>query len=335
VFRLPTGKIFVGGGFDENGSPVPSVEWLDGDHLIDGTSSVIPPVRLCMTAATQGFAPLEGGAVLAVFGAVPPANCSNVLVIRPDFTVDQAPPLSPPPSPPTLLFAGASSSPLLLTAAQAQRWNPWNGMWDPPLNPGAAPTESAPTSAFVSADPGLALWLGSDSHVWGLRFDLRNTYSTDPATLPPLLYEDTIETAPDRLLPSPDIQFLSEQGLTLQDSASVFVTDATYADVTVGFTAGEGTFRLILRDNDTGLEFEVGQEGSCFEEELPMDTPIRVVRQGANLSAGISGTAPFTPTSCVIPQWLETARIAVGFRGPSSGTSTIRAVSVDRTGSPN
>jgi hypothetical protein len=339
VFRLPTGRIFVGGGFDEQGVPVASVEWLDAEHLIDGTSSAIPPISLCMTAATQGFAPLEGGAVLAVFGATPPANCSNVLVIRPDFTVDQAPPISPPPSPPMLLFPGANSSPVLLTSDGAQRWNPWpasndgSDTWDP-LAPEAVPTVSVPTAAFLSPDPGLGLWLGSDAHVWSLRFDVRNAYSTDPPT-PPLLLDDTAETAPDRLLPSPDIQFFRAQGLTLRDDASVFITDATYADATIDFTEVEGTFRLILRDNDTGLEFEVGQEGSCFEDELPMDTPIRVVRQGATLSAGISDVTPFSPTPCAVPQWLETARIAVGFRGPSNGASTITDVFVQRTGSPD
>jgi hypothetical protein len=332
VFWLPTGKIFVGGGFREDGTPVQSVEWLDGDHLIDGTSSVIPPVPLCMGAMVQGFAPLEGGAVLAVFGAAPPANCSNVLVIRPDFTVDQAPSLSPPPLAPLLLFPGASSSPVLLTADRAQRWNPWSGAWDPPLGPGAVPTESEPTTALLSADPGLGIWLGSDAHVWGLRFDTRNAYATDPPTAPPLLLDGTAETAPDRLLPSSDIQFTPEEGLKLSNGAGVFITDATYADADIDFTAAEGPFRLILRDNDTGLEFEVGKEGSCFTDELPMDTSMRVVRQGATLSAGIVGTSPFM--SCVIPAWLETARIAVGFRGPLTGASTINTVTVKRTGSP-
>jgi hypothetical protein len=327
VFRLPTGKIFVGGGFDAAGASVSSVEWLDGDHLIDGTSSVIPPVSLCMHAAAEGFVPLEGGAVLAVFAGAPPTNCSNVLVIRPDFTVDRAPALSPPPSPPLLLFPGASSRPVLLTADRALRWNPWSGAFDR-LPSSAVPNVSVPTTALLSPDPGLGLWLGSDGHVWGLRFDVRNAYSTDATTL---LSEDTAETAPDRLLPSPDLSFLREQGLTLRNGASVFVTDATFADATLTFEAADGPFRLILRDNDTGLEFEVGKEGSCFEDDLPMDTQIQVVRQGATLRAGIAGTAPLG--SCTIPAWLETARVAVGFRGPVNGTSTIRAVSVERTGS--
>jgi hypothetical protein len=328
VFRLPTGKIFVGGGLDDQGHAVASVEWLDGDHLIDGTSSEIPPVSLCMSASTQGFAPLEGGAVLAVFGATASTTCSNVLVIRPDFTVDQAPALVPPPAAPLLLFAGASSGPVLLTAEAALRWNAWNGSFDS-LKSSAVPTVSLPTTALLSADPGLGLWLGSDGHVWSLRFDVRNLYSTD---VQKLLSQDTAETAPDRLLPSPDIAFLSGLGLTLRNGASIFVTDATFADATVSFEAAEGPFRLILRDNETGLEFEVGQEGSCFETDLPMDTQIQVVRQGATLRVGIAGTSPFAP--CSVPTWLETARIAVGFRGPVNGMSTIRDVSVQRTGSP-
>jgi hypothetical protein len=189
-----------------------------------------------------------------------------------------------------------------------------------------------PTTALLSADPGLGIWLGSDAHVWGLRFDTRNAYATDPPTAPPLLLDGTAETAPDRLLPSSDIQFTPEEGLRLSNGASVFITDATYADAEIDFTAAEGPFRLILRDNDTGLEFEVGREGSCFTDELPMDTSMRVVRQGATLSAGVVGTSPFT--SCVIPAWLETARIAVGFRGPLVGESTISAVTAKRTGSP-
>jgi hypothetical protein len=332
VFRLPTGKIFVGGGFGDDGSSLPSVEWLDADSedLLDGTSSKIPPLSLCMQAPTA-FAPLEGGAVLVVLGATPQPNCSNVLVIRPDFTVDQALPLSPPPSMPMLLFSGARSAPVLLTASAVSRWDPWAGSFV--LLPGAVPTESPPTAAFFSPDPGLAVWLGSDAHVWGLRFDLRDVYSTDAT--PDLSM--TKETAPDRLLPSPDIQFQSDLGLTLRSGASVFVTDVTFADATIDFTAAEGPFRLILRDNDTGLEFEVGQEGSCFQESVPMDTPIRVVREGATLGAGISASASNTTPleSCAVPEWLETARVAVGFRGPSNGTNRVSSVSVQRTGSPN
>ena len=111
----------------------------------------------------------------------------------------------------------------------AWRWEPWNNSFT--ALPAAAEGLNAPV-AVASPDPGLALWLGSDSQVWGMRFDTRNLYATDQGTTR-LLGTNTSEFAPDRLVNVADtsgdidVTFHANVGVTLQNGASVFLTDAT------------------------------------------------------------------------------------------------------------
>jgi hypothetical protein len=334
VFLLPTGQVFVGGGFDEKGQPIASVEWLDADLNKLQSSAYVPFASpLCMTSEAQGFAPLESGAVLAVFGDAPLPGCSNVLVVRAptspgEQVYETATALSPPPTAPMLLFAGAESSPVLLTSEGAEQWGPWRGGFTPLL--GIGTSSSLPTLAMLSADPGLALWVEEDSFVHALRFSARNVYSTDTAGQPALLGDDVNdpnEFAPDRLVGA-DVS--SEgPGVALQNSASVFLTDATFADVSIEFSAS-GPLELVLRDNVLGTPFYFFQ-GTCLPPLGSLPTSLQVVRTGSTVKAGVTGQS----VADCMTGLMANERVAIGFQGPGpgEGTATVSSVTVRRLGS--
>ena len=325
VLKLPTGKIFVGGGFDDSGAPVESVEWFDADLTALQSSGALPAVTLCMTAKVSAFVPLEGGAVLAVFGKAPPPGppaCSNVMVIRANYTVDLAAPLSPPPSAPMLLFAGAVSRPVLITGGTVRQRDPWTGEWS--ALPGVGALSSLPTTAMLSADPGLALWVAQSSFVNALRFATRNTYSTDTAQDAPLLVDDAGEFAPDRLAGT-DATFVAKKGVELRNGASAFLTDATFADFSIDFAA-TGVVQVVLRDNDTGVLLPF-VEGTCLPLPGKGPTSMKLVRKGATVSAGTNGQLTPCMTSL-----LASERVAVGFQGTGPDAATVTSVVVQRLG---
>jgi hypothetical protein len=369
VLRLPTGQIFVGGGLDGLGGRALSTgEWLDGnlDALKAGSkSSPLVSSSLCdpesATPPSWSFAPLEGGAVLAVSYEVPPkgmpGSClSNVFVIRPG-SAEPAPLLDPAPQPlsPMLLFAGARSMPLMVTEDSASRWDPWQDEFvaSPACGTSGAiqlPTGTVPTTTLLAADPGLALWLGSDTAIYAARFDTRNIYSNDSQTL----LAGACDMAPDRLVfPSgSDVTFEPGIGLTLQNGASAFLTDATFADVSVRFTStftADSSLTVLFRDNDTGTKFSVDL-APCIDpqvKQFPQDTTFLVERRGSLVTAGLvqdstadAGAAVLSTCSVFGLQAgarvaLEAGeRVAVGFLGPSSGLAKVSAVTVKRLGSP-
>ncbi len=324
VFLLPTGKIFVGGGLDDAHEPIASVEWLDADldHLKNTPSTLSPP--LCWVSRVMAFAPLEGGAVLAVLGApegpTPPPGCSNVQVLRLDGAAEEAPALSPPPPAPALLFPGAESSPLLVAGGTARLYNPWAGVFFPPLVGG--PGTSTPTSVALGADPGLALWIGEDALVHGLRFATRNAYSTDTETLL-TSGTGTAEFAPDHLGSDGDAQF--DGALELRNGASAFLTDATFADFSLSFTA-TGSLSLVLRDDATGRPPPIPPDGACLFIHGP--THVEVERRGSVVSIGTTGQ---TPRPCMV-DLTATERVSIGFQGPEMGTASVASVTVRREG---
>jgi hypothetical protein len=342
VFRVPTAtrQIFVGGGVDQTGHPLNSVEWLDGDlrALAAGETSQLESLCTTATVASPGppwsFAPLEGGAVLAVFPGKPPAGCaSNVFVLRSDAIEPLLHPIAPL-TPPVLLFAAAQSEPLLITADTAMRWLPWEDAFQQSMI--ALPTGTLPTLTYLSADPGLALWLGaSGSQIHALRFDTRNIYSTDSPNQAPLLMDDTNEFAPDRLV-GQDVAFGMSQ-LTLSNGAAVFYTDASFADVAVTFLPSSSQLTPAFRDDDTGAMFPVDLAG-CLSHGTSFgntETPVELQRIGATISAGFvteQGTS-LIPCTGKAPAMGE--RVAIGFTAPATGSVTLTGVTVTRLGSAN
>jgi hypothetical protein len=349
ALRLPTGNILVGGGFVPAGAPGPcemsevpcsvsTVEWFDNTMVRLSTLDLcgLQAAACCSITASPAFAPLEGGAVLVVLGPPPPPpqgrtpDCYNVAVLHDDFTAELAPLAGPTATVPRL-FAGALSEPVLFADDGAWRWQPWNNTFTP--LPSAAEGLNVPV-ASVSPDVGLALWLGNDSRVWSMRFDTRNLYATDPGTTL-LLDTNTSEFAPDRLVNVADLAgdidvvFQSGVGVTLQNGASVFLTDATFLDVSIVFMAA-GPLSLALRDNDTGDELDV-YSGHCLPSTLPKGKALQVERKGGSVSAGIAGNV-LAPCAGAPPAG---ERVAVGFRALPGDEATVSLVSVNRLGPAN
>jgi hypothetical protein len=341
VFGVPTGSIFVGGGFDTTGLALNSVEWLPGQLSSLQQDDPDELDMLCTSPSVSmkdvppwSFAPLEGGAVLAVYpGAAPKGCASNVLIVRSGSAPQVAESLRPPPSPPMLLFAGAQSEPLLVTVDGVTRWQPWFDSFETPSGPIALPL-SLPSLTYLSADPGLALWLAGDSQIHALRFDTRNAYSTDLPNQAPLLTDDTNEFAPDRLAGGPDVVFEEGNGLTLMNGASVFYTDATFADVFVTFTASSSQLTPVFRDNDTGVMFPVPL-ATCIGSSFALSQPVQVQRSGASISAGFVTVQGLAPQPCPGHAPVLGERVAIGFMAPAMGAVTLSGVTVTRLGSAN
>jgi hypothetical protein len=338
VFRVPTGQIFVGGGFDMSEKPLNSVEWLTGDlgELESGSPS--SPMDLCAktSGAPWSFAPLEGGAVLAVYPGSPPTGCaSNVLILRPD-AVESATALSQSLTEPVLLFAGAQSEPLLMASGVVMRWQAWEDSFQPQS---ITLPSTVPSSTFLSADPGLALWVGGDDSVYAARFDNRNAYSTDPPTTT-LLTSDSYEFAPDREVGS-DIEFVNAptSGLSLARGATAYLTDATFEDVSIQFTSTSSALVPIFRDNDTGQRFSVAL-GPCLMTPFTPETPgtVELQRVGATISAGLVTRQGTTLNACELsPPPQSGERLAFGFMGPAQGmpAAIVNAVTVQRLSATN
>jgi hypothetical protein len=353
-------RLLVGGGLDENGKAVSKVEWFDVPgaasnnaglsaafaldlctaSAIDRSGNLAPLAPCCVGSsllAPPAFAPLEGGSALVVLSGAAPSGCpSNVLVLRDDFIVEIAP--SAPIAMQPHLFAGARGEPVYFAESGfVGRWDPWN--WQDNsfgLSLGQAAGGAPPLLATLSPDPGLALWLGQGSRIWGLRFDTRNDYSTDEPTTE-LLLSDPLEFAPDRLVNVRDSEgfidvepFESGVGVTVQNGAGVFLTDATFADFTLDFRP-TGPLSLVLYDQATDTELTFDQS-NCLPEVL--DDSIRVVRTGGTLTATIGEDSVGPPGACAGGP-AAADRVAIGFRAPLGKTATVSTVSVQRVGSSN
>ncbi len=318
VIALPNGKVFIGGGFDKAMNPIPSAEWLDTDL------SSLPPVPLCWAGPEQGFAATEGGAVLSVMGGgTPPPGCSNVELVLPSPSgATPAPPLTPVPK--TIrLFQGAEASPLLVTDSDVLRWNPWTAAFTS-LGMNALGL-STPTKTILAPTPGLAMWLGEDSNLYALRFDTHGEYATDVAHGPYLVTDDQF-TAPDQL-PALDggagnVAFVPGPEATLSNGATIWVTDATFAEVTASVVvlggpvpdagaAAPASVTLVLREPG-------GNEVTCTASSVPPGSTVQVVRSGAIVTGSI-GDAGSIPCSGQVG---ADVRVSVGVRAPGGGGTT-------------
>ncbi len=313
VVRLPGGKILVAGGVDAAGKPVSLMEWFAAD-LSSATGTASLPA-----AGGYLFAPVEGDSVLVVATSdAPPTPFANVFVARPcspTCAASPAPPLVPAPGSGATLFPGAGGRPLLWNGSRWLAWSPWQNAFDDEGNGAAtgadagAPTGDAtgplPGLPSLSPDPGLALWITNAGFARGFRQAARGPYSTD----------DTVssdDTAPDRLSGA-DVGW--SQGLSLANGAGAFLSDATFAKVSVDMTMGPGC-RLVLRD-EVGAEIEVGGDG-CPLPSSAGASPLHVERAGAAVTFAIAGGPVESCASLV----RSDARLSVGWRGPPSGRAT-------------
>jgi hypothetical protein len=324
VLLLASGEILVAGGFDAAGNAVPTLEWFSADasHATKTPSDLV-------AGSARAFVALGGGGALAVVAppAAAPSPFLDVWVIDADGALEAATPLSDVTAP--VLFAGAGGAPVLWTGSPGGRWlrwQPWEGSFGALEVLDAVPADVGPSNA--SADPGLALWLDPSSNaLTTLRFDTRGPYA---ALDGPLLSTTSADVAPDRLASTGVASFDPSTGLTLGPGASAFVTDRTYASVSVSVGAPTGEPALIVLRDELGVELEVGGV-DCPDALATRGAPssLAVQRSGAavtwSLSSGATGTCPTSVASG--------ARLSVGVRAPGDVTESVaRDLTVTRIG---
>ena len=332
VLRLTSGDIFVAGGFDGQGNLVPWLEWFAVTVTSDGTQQLKPSVtpRQLMSGATaSAFAALEGGGVLAVFAppAGAPADFENTWVIDPNG-VPTAVAFTPAPITHPVFFAGSGGAPVLWTGATWLRWQPWTATFA-----GLSVLDAVPATvdgATCSPDPGLALWLDvAHGTVAGLRLGTLNEYS-------PLqrggAVDISTQAAPDRIPDAGVIAFDDGTGsLTLaQQGATVFVTDRTYADVSITMTLPTSQPPLVVLRDQTGAEARVGDLRQCPGLLTAKGaTSLDVERVGTTITWAVSGGAATACTTALA----DGARVSVGLRAGSS-QAVVREFFVKRSGAP-
>jgi hypothetical protein len=229
-----------------------------------------------------------------------------------------------------VLFGGAAGAPLLWTGDRWLRWQPWQGSFGD-----ADVLDSTPASVsgvVASPDPGLAFWLdANDLALTALRFDTPSAYSALPAAL---LVGDTGDTAPDRLPSTGVVTFDPSTGVTLAPGASVFVTDRTYADVTIDVDEPTGEPVLVVLRDETGAELEVGGEtcpGALAAATAGHASTLHVQRTGATVTWNLEGAAPADCATGVG----SGARLAIGLRGPENASEGVaRNLRIGRVAGP-
>jgi hypothetical protein len=318
VLRLASGEILVAGGFDSQGAPVSTLEWF----AADASAATKRPEDL-VSGAARSFVALEAGGALAV--VAPPAGAAadfdNAWVIDADGTLEAAASVAGALTNPTL-FGGAGGAPALWTGDRWLRWQPWLGAFG---DLDAIDTAASIGSVAASPDPGLAMWLDSmTGAVTAFRFDTRGTYST----LPAVFVDDATDASPDRLAAAGAVSFDATQGVTLSAGASAFVTDRSYADITVDVDAPTGQPPLVVLRDPAGNEIVVGGDG-CDVASLAGANGVHVERHGPSVTWATGG-ASGTCTSAVAAG----ARVAIGVRGTTPGPSVARNLRVTRLGTP-
>ena len=339
VIRLASGEILVAGGLDRSNLPVAFIEWFSAD----ASRATKRPVEL-VTGVERQFVPLEAGGALAVVR--PPdgtTDFKSVWVISSDGSLEAGASVEFPPTstasnglvPVVRLFAGTEGAPVLWNGQRWLRWQPWFGAFQPIAD---APPRGPSSMATASGDNGLALWLddGADRvdtnerplplenqlYVRGYRFARRSRFGS---VRNPLLADGTLGLAPDRLAGTAgsSIRFLADRGLELGPGASAFVTDVTYANVTVDLD-GPDPASLVLRQED-GRELEVGGATCAFAQTAA--TAVRVERRGKNVSVSLDGgEARLCPTELD-----ASARVAIGVRGAGgTGVTFARNLRISR-----
>ncbi len=323
ALRLASGEILVAGGTTVEGVPATGLQWFEPD--------AVPTMftMLTLPAGPVSIVALDAGGALAVVapqGA--PAGFQNTWVIGADHTVTAAAMAVQGTLTRPVLLGGASGAPLLWTGDRWLQWQPWAGSFT------SAPViDSAPANvgdAFATMDPGLAMWLDpSGPKLVALRTDTSNAFSADP---PAFLAQDATGLAPDALPAGDTVTYTGGTGLTMSKGASAFVTDRTYADVSirVTFVAGQAPF-VVLRD-DQGATYVVND--SCCSGLFGAPGPAPVVdveRTGATVTCAVNGE---TAASCALG--LDAAsRVSVGVQGALPTTpSIVSEIVVRRLGAP-
>jgi hypothetical protein len=288
ALRLSDGRILVGAGIDAERRAVTTVEWLTPD----ASRAARPPVDLADfgAAARLVFTALPGGSVLAAARA---ANGDALAFwISPEGFVE---PLAVPAAPAgdwePLLIPASDGSPFLVIGPSGTqrvlRFNPWERS-NRPFRDAALELDGPLPGAGakpVAIDGGAFVWLGQDGEgvkLFGLRHDVRGAYARDVALLTPDP-EDPLQplhiapdwrSGPDTLVYDGKLRLGGDGSAPTQRVASVFVTDALYADfdLTLGLEAGPPP--LVLLGN-----VELGGPACAWPEPGSAPEELRVLRR--------------------------------------------------------
>jgi hypothetical protein len=313
VLVLASGEVLVAGGVDETGTPIGTLEWFAPDG-----SKASRAAQVLVASSHQAFVRLPAGGALAVVAPdSPAASFDTVWVISADGGLEPATAVPGALSDPHL-YDGDDQSPILWTGDRWLFWDAWAGAFEPLALAIGAPGPTGYTGA--SPEPGLAVWV-TGTTVTAMRFGTRGPYAS---TAQPFLVSGTANTAPDRLVtaPSGPIAFDATTGLTLQQGASVFVTDATFADFALdALTPGGAPPAFVLRDasgNETVLDAT-----SC---PVAAGATIHFERAGGGVTASAGGAS----VACSAAP-AAGVRVSLGVRGQSaSAPSVVRSLSITR-----
>lgn len=350
ALRLDDGRLFIAGGEDAAGNPVGALEWRAADASplpapFDGTISLPPRFD-------RAYAPLPGGAVLAVGGCedrapqadedcarecqrgCPPQPSYEAFWISADGAVT-ALSLAIGAGRPSLL-PGSDGGPWLIAEGQLYRFDPWHARFE------ATGIELGPG---LTRAPGRFEAMGLDSFAWltqdaqgvalhGVRLGTRSLFSSDVPLVTLRHPADPSRPAhlvPDRA-PSADLSYEGGRGAlafaTSSGSAKtcVWISDALFADFSAEFEFSSSVSPT-LRVGAT--EFvdpsAAAASGACRLPALPEDGAggrIRLERVG-NHAALTLGAAH---SECS----LSTQRSPVGVCASELGPVRVTQVSVKR-----
>ncbi len=344
VVRLASGEILVAGGLDAAGVPVPTLEWLSADAR---TAAKRP--RDLVATQTHAFVALPGGGALAVL--VPPTDAigfKNVWIIRADGGLEDAEPVVGLTA--ARLFPGTEGAPVLFTGDRWLQWRPWVGSFGALSR---ALSNDGPDSDLIAAssggalttDNGLALWVASnagDARLAGFRFATRGPFVAFPSALASPVTVDVatgtpLYLSPDRLVTSSttSLRFDPRTGLVLAPEAGVFVTDATFAGVSIALDVPTGEPPLVVLRDDAGNEAVVGGVACPFPAgafTTGTSSSLRVTRLAETVTVRVAGGADVVCAASV-PPFGALARVQLGLRGASAQARSVAAnVKITRTG---
>jgi hypothetical protein len=341
--RLASGEVLVAGIDGSSGTPLVGLQWFSPTVGMPQPPPPTPPPIPAGQGAPALMALQGGGAllVLAPPAQNPPANFQTTWVINADKTVAAAQNVPGNLTQP-LLFGGAGGLPLLWTGEVWLQWQPW--AVDPApqfisarVN-GTTGTVGTGGGAVASPDPGLAMWLDPTlGQLVALRYDVNGPFAGDPSG--GYLGTSMTGVAPDRL-PGPTTLSYAVGALTLTSGASAFITDRTFADVSihVAYAVGQAPF-VVLRDA-TGAESIVNDDevaggtnccSNMFSPKLGPQPTLDIVRMGGAVTCALNG-GPASP--CASAPSAGT-RMSLGVRGAlPSVPSLVTNLVVTRLGPP-
>ena len=358
VLRLDDGRLFVAGGEDAHGSPVGALEWLRADTSplgapFDGTISLPPRFD-------RAYAPLPGGAVLAVGGCEDraaragedcarecqrgcPPQSYDAFWIAPDGTVTalnttvatgrQA------------LLLGSDGGPWLIAdagqrGASLYRFDPWHADFDL-VGPELGLESALAPPRIVAMGLDSFAWLSEDAQgiaLNGIRLATRSAFSNDVPLV--TLRDATDPSRPAHLVPdrppSADLNYEGGPGaLAFASSGSgaaktcVWVSDALFADFSAEFdfsSSQSPSLRLGTTEFVDAAADVAG--GSCLLPALPAqpandkDRRIQLQRVGNHASLTIGNAH----SECLVGG----QRLPVGVCASELGPARVTRVSVKR-----